>query len=148
MHMHIGSRPEKESRRGVMLEPRIQEAVAMISRRPRGGNKGNNNWRLAESRKQSNKDGLWCTYYYKPRHTHENYFKQHGKAQVLAQTGGFKGQVNVVNKEQSLTSDTTQLDKEEPTEFNQEDIGRLRRLLESLDKPSGCCSLARVVCFS
>jgi len=79
----------EESRQGVMLEPCIQEATAMDTCRPgEGGNKGN--WRPTQARKQSNKDGLWCTHCNKSHHTRENYFKLHGKAQVLARIGGFK----------------------------------------------------------
>jgi len=48
----------------------------------------------------------------------------------------------VASKEQSLI-DTAQQDKEESPEFNKEDIGRLRCLLEYLDKSTGSCSFAK-----
>ena len=64
----------------------------------------------------------------------------------MAQTRGFKGQgsskANVASKEQSLI-DIAQPNKESSTEFNKEDIERLRCLLESLNKSIGSCSLAK-----
>ncbi|CAK7322977.1 unnamed protein product, partial [Dovyalis caffra] len=65
----------------------------------------------------------------------------HGKAQVLARTKGFKGQAqsraNMANKEETML-EATKPNKEDFTEFNKEDIERLRCLLDSLDKSSSC----------
>jgi len=77
-------------------ETQLTEGSAMMSKKGAdgGGNKLYNpgqGQNKADSSKQSNRDGLWCSNCKKPRHTRENCFNLHGKAQVLARNGGFKG---------------------------------------------------------
>ena len=76
----------------VMLESRPIEGSALLSTKTfDGGNKHAKNQKH-QANKRSNKGSLWCTYYKKPWHTRETYFKLHGKEQVLSRMGGFKGQ--------------------------------------------------------
>lgn len=71
-----------------MLEPHTQEALALVSHKPREReNKGNDNPQTTKSNKSSNNDGLWCTYCNKLCHMRENCIKLHCKTQVLAQIG-------------------------------------------------------------
>ena len=60
---------------------------------------------VAKPGSKSNKDGLWCNYCKKPRHTKEACFKLHGKKQLLHRLGGFKGipngQANLTNQDRT-----------------------------------------------
>ena len=98
----------EESRRSVMLEPPSKGSALVFIKNPNGGHKPNTFGAKSDDRasdnpsKQSNHDGLWCTYCKKPCHTMDNYFKLHGKAQVLSRIKRFKGQqqnqANFINK--------------------------------------------------
>lgn len=145
----------EESRRTLMLESLPTNGSAMV-----GGNvkieagrmerrttyesgSGKNDLPRAQ-----NRDGLWCTYCKKARHTKENCWKIHGKppSHEWGQKGASfrdKGQAHVaVNPKQEDG-------KRETTSLNQEEMEKLRSFFSTLEKPSGSlfpptgiCSLA------
>ena len=81
----------EEHRRIVMLDEPNPEGSAMISNkvdvscsRPQEGRNDPHPRRQQESR-----EGLWCSYYKKPKYTRDTCFKLHGKKTLLNMMGGF-----------------------------------------------------------
>ena len=77
----------EENRQAVMLQGVFTDGSALVSNkgegsRQRGGKSGTQG-------RPNNREGLWCTYCKKPRHTRDNCFKLHGKEAVLSKLGGF-----------------------------------------------------------
>ena len=91
----------------------------------------------------------WCNYRKKPRHTKYTCWKLHGRPPNFNNNNrGWRSngkQKKKVQGQANLTNSNPPNDENEtPTdgEFKKEDIERLKRLLESLEKPSSACSLA------
>ncbi|KAK4437689.1 hypothetical protein Salat_0102900 [Sesamum alatum] len=139
----------EESRRTVMLNSHTLEGSAMISTKFRGeANQGHNvksENKETEYSKPLNRDKMWCSHCKKPRHTIENCFKLHGKAQVLSRIAGLKGQqrgqTHFTNGEGSAQEKLTF--KSDEIGLNKEEIDKLRNLLNSLSELSSACSLAQ-----
>lgn len=128
----------EESRRNVMLESQPEDGSALViySESQRKGmsdepKSRDNQWK-------ENKDKLWCSHCKKPRHTKDSCWKLHGKppSREWGSRGQQKTQVHLA------TEQAKEERKSELEELNGEEIGRLRNLLASLNKPSGECSLA------
>ncbi|XP_028066305.1 uncharacterized protein LOC114269225 [Camellia sinensis] len=109
-----------------------------------GGNNG-----LPEGSRAGNKDSLWCTYCKKPRHSRERCWKPHGKPSntknnpwtAKSNQGGGPGQAHLTSTQSGGEGEFSQ----EQSEFNREEIEKLRYFLGTLKKPTGCagtCSLA------
>ena len=64
----------EKGRRGVMLEPILNESSALVSLKAPYQSKG-----PRDEKKPTDRDSLWCTYCKKPRHTIEKCWKLHGK---------------------------------------------------------------------
>ncbi|KAK3020642.1 hypothetical protein RJ639_046426 [Escallonia herrerae] len=97
-----------------------------------------------------NKDKMWCTYCKKPRHTREQCRKLHGKPQSSRWNAGprsekLRSQVHMTQSKEDMSHGDINFSGGEENEFNKEDIGRLRSLLDSLEKSKGTCSLAHSV---
>ena len=82
-----------------MLSVHSTEASTLVSKQDGGGNKSRkttyqaprrSDYRPGGQNRTSNRDGQWCTFCRKPRHTRETCFKLHGKEVVLSRIGGFK----------------------------------------------------------
>ena len=141
----------EENRRAVMLQGVFTDGSALVSNkgegsRQRGGKSGTQG-------RPNNREGLWCTYCKKPRHTRDNCFKLHGKEAVLSKLGGFpstttrpntsnqsylshKGQEEdgtMEKLEENFSSDLTLL--------NSEEINKLKSFLKTI-QDDGSCSLA------
>ena len=129
-----------------MNETPMVESSAMLSN---AGNMKNvvaeNQLNAANKRPDSFR---WCNYYKKPGHTKDMCWKLHGRTLNFnnnnrgwrpnsGQQQKVQGQANFTNSNPPNDENETPIDGE-----FKEDIERLKRLLESLEKPSGACSLA------
>ncbi|KAK3031554.1 hypothetical protein RJ639_035467 [Escallonia herrerae] len=97
-----------------------------------------------------NGDKMWCTYRKKPHHTREQCWKFHGKPQSSRWNAGprsekVRSQVHMTQSKEDMSRGDVNFSGGEENEFNKEDIGRLRSLLDSLEKSKGTCSLANSV---
>ena len=71
----------EESRRGLMLEPQITDNSAMLASNNKSATntergtafEGGKNQPQGWKNQSQNRDGVWCTYCKKPRHTREKY---------------------------------------------------------------------------
>ncbi|KAJ9556713.1 hypothetical protein OSB04_011327, partial [Centaurea solstitialis] len=91
--------------------------------------------RKNDQHKAQNRDGLWCTYCKKARHTKENCWKIHGKppSQEWGQKGTSirdKGQAHVV-------IDPNQESKQETTNLNHEEVEKLRSFFITMERSLG-----------
>ncbi|KAI0498121.1 hypothetical protein KFK09_021362 [Dendrobium nobile] len=123
----------EESRRGVMLEPKVIESSAMVMNKE-------SSWKEKgkDSSKFKDKDSLWCNYCKKSRHTKETCWKIHGKPP--SKEWNKKGETRSTPHANNTTS---KLEAQSSLgEFNKEDINKLKRLLVSLEKPNASSSLA------
>lgn len=117
----------EEGRRTVMLEMpnHHSEGCAMMITERKTPSEALN---VAETKKNGQKsiykDNLWCRYCRKRGHTKDNCWKLHGKPLSMSQGGGHRG-----NQEKSQAHHTN--------------MERLRNFLNTLEKPSGSCSLAQ-----
>ena len=143
----------EESRRGVMLDVQSLDGSALLTT---GANEQASEKSLTaatttESKrpdlKGTGKGNLICNYCKKIGHIKENCWKLHGRPQNHNQPNRNWGGKNWQQKGQAYATQTnTNNATDQPNsgrrEFNKEDIDRLRFLLNSLEKPSGACSLA------
>ena len=138
----------EEARRGVMMEPQSTESSALAAQ-----SKGK--WQTSQSGgvapnmeidKGENKDSLWCTFCKKPRHTQDRCWKLHGKPPNQNRNWTTKGtqrggpaQAHLAQSSVAEGSPSRPL-----TDFNTEEIKKLRDFLETLVKPTdtGSSSLA------
>ncbi|GMI89878.1 hypothetical protein HRI_002657100 [Hibiscus trionum] len=89
--------------------------------------------RKSETTRAVNRDSMWCTYCKKPRHTRERCWKLHGKPQSTNK--------NFIEREGSqsrahATREVAKESTEQSGEFTQEEVEKLKILLESLGKSS------------
>ena len=77
----------EENRRVAMLNETNLESSAMVSNKGVGARF---RARKEVQSRTSNREGVWCTFCKKPRHTQETFFKLHGKEIVLSRMGSFK----------------------------------------------------------
>lgn len=109
-------------------------------------------------RNKSGREGQWCTFCNKPRHTKETCFKLHGKEAVLNKLGGFKNirtQGPPQNYPQSYLSNKEQegeVEKEERpsvgtgmdfSQLNKEEFYKLKEFLKTIQDGGGSCSMAQ-----
>ncbi|KAI0527064.1 hypothetical protein KFK09_002660 [Dendrobium nobile] len=123
----------EESRRGVMLEPKVVESSAMVMNKE-------SSWKEKgkDSSKSKDKDSLWCSYCKKSRHTKETCWKIHGKSP--SKEWNQKAEARSTSH---ANNTTCKLEAQSSLgEFNKEDIDKLKRLLVSLEKPNASSSLA------
>lgn len=127
----------EEGRRSVMLETHGEDGSAFVTKaisfKESKEFKDTNQYH-----KQNSRDSLFCTYCKKRRHTKENCWKLHGRPNN--QSGHDKGQAHVVNSQPSNVVEV----QNSISEFNKEEIEKLKTFLETLEKPSsstGICSL-------
>ncbi|KAK2965726.1 hypothetical protein RJ640_025452 [Escallonia rubra] len=85
---------------------------------------------------------MWCTYCRKPRHTREQCWKLHGKPQSSHWNAGprsekLRSQVHMTQSREDMSHGDVNSSSGEENGFNKEDIGRLRSLLDSLEKSKG-----------
>jgi hypothetical protein len=142
----------KEGRRTVMLKVPNTEGSAMMITNSRNLNDATKNQNDAmngakvvktEGRKFF-KDDQFCNYCNKIGHTKETYWKLHGKPPRMGRNGGYKwnhlkGHAHLTNSEEAAHESSTL----EVRGFNKEEIECLRILLNTMEKPSGSCSLAQ-----
>ena len=130
----------EESRRSVMLEPQAMDGSTLTAK-PDHQEKGKRDLHKHQSKEnpwKENKDNLWCTYCKKPRHTKEKCWKLNGKP-PSREWGDRGGQ----HKPQAQMVEQPKTEENSATEgFNNEEIEKLKSLLESLEKPFGACTLA------
>ncbi|KAK3014800.1 hypothetical protein RJ639_009131 [Escallonia herrerae] len=142
----------EESRRGVMLYAQPVEESAMLGKfidknlkfnaeKTSASHTANSEVGRMESR-PLNKDKMWCTYCKKPRHTREQCRKLHGKSQSSHWNAGpksekLRSQVYMTQSKEDMSHGEVNFSGGEENEFNKEDIGRLRSLLDSLEKSKG-----------
>ncbi|KAK3031254.1 hypothetical protein RJ639_035554 [Escallonia herrerae] len=142
----------EESRRGVMLYAQPVEESTMlgkiIDKNPKfnaektsASHTVNSEAGRMESQPLS-KDKMWCTYCKKPRHTKEQYWKLHGKPPSSHWNAGprsekLRSQVHMTQSREDLSHADVNSSGREENGFNKEDIGRLRSLLDSLEKSKG-----------
>jgi len=85
----------EENQRGVMLSDIGIEGSATITAKKDGA-------RFSMGKIEAkNREGLWCNFCNKPRHTRDHCFKLHGKEAVLKKMGGFK---NMATQKQAYIS--------------------------------------------
>jgi len=75
----------KETRRGAMLNEHNPESSTLMTSKARF-----RVGKLEAQTKNSSHEGQWCSYYKKPQHKRDTYFKLHGKEAVLNKVGGFR----------------------------------------------------------
>jgi hypothetical protein len=90
------------------------------------------------------KDDLFCNYCKKTSHTKETCWKLHGKPPRMGCNGGYKwnqsrGHAHLTNSEETVRESSIL----EVGGFNKEEIECLETLLNTMEKPSGSCSLAK-----
>ncbi|KAK0583678.1 hypothetical protein LWI29_001397 [Acer saccharum] len=108
--------------------------------------------RVTENKKSQDKDKLYCDYCHKQRHTRAMCWKLHGKRQNLKQ---FTNQGGFPPNHSSQANQTTTVTGSNGQGFerlNQQDVERLKHLLNQLDSPNnnitsnsivtGSCSMA------
>ncbi|XP_052204388.1 uncharacterized protein LOC127809557 [Diospyros lotus] len=139
----------EENRRQVMLRESATDGSAMAvnkgeGTRPRSG-------RIEAQTQANGREGLWCTYCKKPRHTSDTCFKLHGKEAILNRSGG--GFKNLVARNQVYLSHNEQ-EEDQPgvkaeadsssnlTPCNAEEINKLKSFLKSMQ--DGSCSLTQL----
>ncbi|KAG8373611.1 hypothetical protein BUALT_Bualt11G0042300 [Buddleja alternifolia] len=144
-------RSEEHRRIALLDESNIDKSV-MISAKPVDPHTRPQNLPSASmsknssSRQKQNREGLWCTYCRKSKHTNDTCFKLHGKEAVLNCIGGFK---NLQSRNQAnLASHEPYEVPEKPTsmvpklgEFSEDEISKLRSFLKTIQSSS--CSLAQ-----
>ncbi|KAJ9543952.1 LOW QUALITY PROTEIN: hypothetical protein OSB04_023659 [Centaurea solstitialis] len=111
--------------------------------------------RKNDQHRAQNRDGLWCTYCKKARHTKENCWKIHGKPP--SQEWGHKG-TSICDKGQAhIVIDPKKESKQETTNLNHEEVEKLRSFFSTMERSSGSqfpttgiCSLAHSgkLCYS
>ncbi|GFZ12770.1 hypothetical protein Acr_23g0011550 [Actinidia rufa] len=126
----------EESRRGVMLDNLVNERSAMNSTKLGHTAETNRNER------QPNREGVWCTYCKKPRHTKDTCWKLHGKPPNVGGKGGNpgvqpRGQAHMTNAEDVHSEKINQ----DELETLKEEIEKLKSMLNSGGKPGNSCSL-------
>ena len=129
----------EESRRSVMLEPRIMDGSALAAKtdHQEKGKIDLPKYSGRENQFKENKDNLWCTYCNKPRHTREKCWKLNGKSSSR-EWGNHGGQ----QRPQAHLAEQPKPEENSATGgFNSEEIEKLKNLLGSLEKSSGACSL-------
>jgi len=131
----------EKHRRTAMFNDHQLEGFVMVSNKVHGSWIKSLPGRDQPSPKQ-NKEGLWCSYYKKPRHTRETCFKLHVKEAVLNKMGGFK---NLQSKNKKRLYLSTK-ESEEPTEkvdstvtfdlgeLNADEINKLKILLTDFSR--------------
>ncbi|XP_039145764.1 uncharacterized protein LOC120283005 [Dioscorea cayenensis subsp. rotundata] len=126
----------EENRRTVMLETQPAIGSAMISTKPNHsrGHTPRQTEGKPEVYKSSNRDGLWCNYCKKARHTKDTCFKLHGKEQVFNKIKHQRTQaLCAVQEDRQKSTNEGQFSK---LRFNQEEIDKLKGFLNTL--PLGC----------
>ncbi|KAG6775743.1 hypothetical protein POTOM_019236 [Populus tomentosa] len=135
----------EEGRRAVMLDAPNTEGSAMLITNSRNMGDAMNGAEVGKIEgKKFPKDDLFCNYCKKAGHTKETCWKLHGKPPRMGRNGGYKwnqsrGHAHLTNSEET----TRESSIPEVGGFNQEEIERLRILLNTMEKPSGSCSLAK-----
>jgi hypothetical protein len=142
----------EEGRRTVMLEVPNTEGSAMmitnsrhLSDASRNQNDAMNGAEVVKTEgRKFFKDDQFCNYCKKTGHTKETCWKLHGKPPRIGRNGGQKwnhsrGHAHLTNSGEAAHESSTL----EVREFNKEEIERLRTLLNTMEKPSGSCSLAQ-----
>ncbi|XP_011015916.1 PREDICTED: uncharacterized protein LOC105119472 [Populus euphratica] len=142
----------EEGRRTVMLEVLNTEGSAMmitnrknLSDVSRNQNDVMNGAEVVKTEgRKFFKDNQFCNYCKKTGHTKETCWKFHGKLPRMGRNGGYKwnhsrGHAHLTNSEEAAHDFSTL----EVRGFNKEEIKRLRTLLNTMEKPSGSCSLAQ-----
>ncbi|XP_052195607.1 uncharacterized protein LOC127803432 [Diospyros lotus] len=134
----------EENRRGVKLNESGIEGSAMVTARKDG-----TRFRAGKP-EAKNREGLWCSFCNKPRHTRDNCFKLHGKEAVLKKMGGFKNmaaqkQAYISTKEQYEEGETTsKIESNSSTDLAQldgEEINKLKAFLKTIN--NGNCVFAQ-----
>ncbi|XP_052175351.1 uncharacterized protein LOC127790104 [Diospyros lotus] len=105
--------------------------------------------------KAQNKDGLWCSFCKKPRHTRETCFRLHGKEAMLNKVGGMENLQNFqprrqIQAYQATKEEETALEKTDSVttdssimteQLNAEEISKLKSFLKTIQGDS--CSMAQ-----
>ncbi|KAA8538881.1 hypothetical protein F0562_025573 [Nyssa sinensis] len=128
----------EESRRGVMLDNPVNEGSAMNS------TKLGHHTEINRDERQPNREGVWCTYCKKARHTKDTCWKLHGKPPNVGGKGGNRGgqprgQAHMTNAEDVHSEKPNQ----DGLETLKEEIEKLKSMLNSGGKPGSSCSLTQ-----
>lgn len=143
----------EEGRRGVMVDqqPHLLDGTALVTKSEQGNFGMKEQLQSEESylAKQGSKENLWCTFCKKPRHTKDQCWKLHGRPSSTNKNWNAKGAQSRNSSGAAhlmIQSSTNEGEASHGhSEFNKEDIQRLKALLCSLEKPAesvGNCSLA------
>ncbi|KAA8524032.1 hypothetical protein F0562_010538 [Nyssa sinensis] len=94
--------------------------------------------------RQPNREGVWCTYCKKARHTKDTCWKLHGKPPNVGGKGGNRGrqprgQAHMTNVEDVHSEKPNQ----DGLETLKEEIEKLKSMLNSGGKPGSSCSLTQ-----
>ncbi|KAI5401693.1 hypothetical protein KIW84_066238 [Lathyrus oleraceus] len=90
------------------------------------------------------RDKFYCEHCNRSRHTKDRCFKLHGREQVLSRGGGSRNMHQYQAHVATHVQDTESFEKRgtDLSSFSQNDVERLKSMLDSMSKPSGSGSLA------
>ena len=133
----------EENRRIAMLGEISSEGSAMLTNRREGSKSRFQQRRVDGQSKSQRKEGLWCSYCKKPKHTQEICFKLHGQEIVLQKIGGFenipcRNQAYLSNKQEEVAEKTDAMAEQE---LNADEINKLKEFLKTIQ--DGSCSIAQ-----
>ncbi|KAI5399343.1 hypothetical protein KIW84_064631 [Lathyrus oleraceus] len=127
----------EETRRQAMLHEQPPDVSALVaSKTTRQG--------PPPSSSKNVRDKFYCEHCNRSGHTKDRCFKLHGREQVLSRGGGSRNMHQYQAHVATHVQDTESFEKRgtDLSSFSQNDVERLKSMLDSMSKPSGSGSLA------